>query len=39
VYKNEESIVHAMRGEEPIPWVAGKTKKRHLKSDNMTTVF
>ena len=40
VYKNGESIVNAMRGEEKIPWVAGKTKGRsHLKSDNMTNVF
>jgi hypothetical protein len=29
-----------MRGEEPIPWVAGKTKNRtHIKSDNMNNIF
>jgi hypothetical protein len=39
VYKNGESIVQAMRGEEPIPWVVGQTKKRHLKSDNMATIL
>jgi hypothetical protein len=40
VYKNESSIVEAMRDDEPIQWVAGKTKKRvHLTSDNMSPVF
>ena len=40
VYKNESSIVDAMRDDEPIPWAAGKTKKRsHLISDNMSPVF
>lgn len=28
VYKNESSIVEAMRDDEPIQWVAGKTKKK-----------